>query len=77
MRLNRDCLIGVGGWVVGRRSWVVSRGSWVVGRGSEIPRRYLHVMYAYFYANSNALSRSRCFVRELILTCTLSEKMLR
>ena len=32
----RDCLIGVGGWVVGR-------GSWIVGRGSEIPMYTRHV----------------------------------
>ena len=35
----KDCLIGVGGWVVGRGSWVVGRGSWVVGRGSWVVGR--------------------------------------
>ena len=42
----RDCLIGVGGWVVGH-------GSWVVGLRSPC----IHIMYTYFYAVSNALSQ--------------------
>ena len=52
--LERDCLIGVGGWVVGH-------GSWVVGLRSPC----IHVMYTYFYAVSNALSQQRFCPRSL------------
>jgi hypothetical protein len=38
-RFRRDCLFGVGGWVVRRTSWVVGRASWVVGRASWVVGR--------------------------------------
>ena len=36
MYLLRECLIGVGGWVVGHGSKVVGRGSWVQGSWSWV-----------------------------------------
>ena len=54
-----DCLIGVGGSVVGE-------GSWVVGLRSPMYTR--HCILIYFYA-----SRNSGFVRNLFLACSLSD----
>ena len=64
-----DCYIGKTKRLSNRRGWV-GRGWVVVGRGSQIPPS-IHVMYAYFYAVSNALSQH--FVRDLFLACTQSD----
>ena len=64
MTPDRDCLIGVGGWVVG--GWVVSCGSWI----RDPPCK--HIMYTYFHAVQMP-SRNRGFVRDLFVACTAKE----
>ena len=69
---SRDCLIGVGGWVVGHGSWVVGCGSWVVGRGSwVVGRGYTSCIHTFMLFQMP--SHNSGFVCDLFLVYTLSD----